>query len=699
MDHAEIQRILDATPGLAAEIAASVQRGLQPLEAPAPLRLSAWMSKHFYLSEESSYEQGKWESYPYQVAIADCIGHDLIKKVTWRKSARTGYTKIILAAMGYFAEHKRRNQVIYQPTDEDRDDFVTTELEPMLRDVKVMRAVMPKFNRKSKDNTIKKKRFLGCLLHCRGGKAAKNYRRITTDNVYYDETDGFDRDIEKEGSFFKLGDKRIEGATFPKSIAGSTPKLKGFSAIEDREAEADARFRYFIRCPHCEEEHPLEWGGREAKHGFKWQNRDPQTVVHVCPHNGCLLTQAEYLAHWRGRWIAEDGLWIDESDPETIRFRKPDGAEVEPPEHVAFFSWTAYSPQATWPSLVKDWLAATAKAKAGDDSDLKTFKNTTLGETYEAEVERTEASVLVQRAKDGVPMRRVPRGGCKVVMGVDVQGDRWECTAWAIGRGEEMWTVDYAVIYGNPADQEEWNAKLAPYLNEVRFTHECGVQMKLDAAAIDTGGHFTHQCYVFVRSHPNKRYFAVKGDTRVGRPIKSSSTLVDVNERGKLIRKGVRLWHVGTDTAKDLIFGRLQVSAPGPGYVHFASDLPRSFFDGLTAESRVLVKVAHGEEYRWIKPSGKRNEPLDCTVYALFCVQALDLHKYTDRDWDRLERALEPDLFSPPPAVDLAAPAPVHTSAPAPQPDPAPSPAPAPKPAAPKRAASAIGSTDWNSRL
>jgi molybdopterin-guanine dinucleotide biosynthesis protein len=46
------------------------------------------------------------------------------------------------AAIGYFAHHKRRNQALWQPTDSDRDQFVKTELDPMLRDVAVMADVM-----------------------------------------------------------------------------------------------------------------------------------------------------------------------------------------------------------------------------------------------------------------------------------------------------------------------------------------------------------------------------------------------------------------------------------------------------------------------------------------------------------------------------------------------------------------------------
>lgn len=46
--------------------------------------------------------------------------------------------------------------------------------------------------------------------------------------------------------------------------------------------------------------------------------------------------------------------------------------------------------------------------------------------------------------------------------------------------------------------------------------------------------------------------------------------------------------------------------------------------------------------------SGARNEALDTTVYAMFAAQMLDLHRYTDRMWARLEAAVQPanaDMF------------------------------------------------------
>ncbi len=626
------------------EINRAIRSGLKTLEAAAPLRLSEWAARHFYLSAESSYVEQAWSAYPYQVAILDCIGHDDIAEVTFRKSARVGYTKMILAAIAYYAEHKRRNQAVWQPTDEDSDEFVKTELEPMIRDVPVIAAVFPSFLQRNKNNTLRQKLFLGSILHLRGGKAAKNFRRLSVDAAFVDEIDAFDLDVEGEGSPVELARKRIEGATFPKLVAGSTPKLKGFSQIEAREAQSEKRYRYFVPCPYCDLEHPLEWGGKDKPNGFKWTGDDADSVVHVCPHCRTAYAQADYLRQWtRGRWIAQDGSWIgDES-----RFYAATGEQISTPHSVAFHIWTAYSPHTDWPLIVRQFLSAVRKASTGDKSELKTFVNTTLGETWEAEVERSDEHELRRRAED-LPLRTVPVGGLVLAAGVDVQDNRFEVVVWAIGRGEEMWTVDHMVIGANPADERDWE-RLEGYLTS-KFSHTAGGKLGIEAAAIDTGGHFTHQAYNFCRLQAGRgrRVYAVKGETKHGMPVKGRSSLQDVNWRGKIIKGGVKLWHVGTDTAKDLLHGRLKVTQPGPGYVHLSKHLPDAFFEQLTAEARVLQKTSQGEVYRWIKTK-TRNEALDCTVYALFAAHARDLHRYTDRMWERLEAAVQPptsDMFS-----------------------------------------------------
>jgi phage terminase large subunit GpA-like protein len=496
-----------------------------------------------------------------------------------------------------------------------------------------------------KEDTLKLKQVLGSVLHTLGGKAARAYRRITVAVSMLDEASAFDLVVEKAIDPIEGARGRLEGAPFPKLIAGSTPRVKGIDHIETREQHADAKMRYHVACPHCEAEHPLEFGGEKSAHGFKWDDGRPETVRHVCPHCHGQISQGDYLRVWdAGVWVSTcgeyryglDGVWRDAV-----------GAQRRPPRHVAFHVWAAYSPQRAWSDIVREFLQASVKAKEGEKGPLMTFINETLGELWEEVFERADEHELAKRAES---YRRftVPLGGLVLVTGIDVQDDRFEAVTWAIGRGEEMWCVDYSVIYANPADERDWEAKLDPYLETV-FQHAGGRTLKIEAAAIDTGGHFTHQAYNYCRTRERRRVFAIKGEDQPGKPVKGKASVVDVNWRGKVLKRGVRLWFVGTDTAKDLIYGRLQVPRPGPGYVHFSSDLPREFYHQLTAESRVPVRTARGLQYRWVNAQRRRNEALDCTVYALFCTHVLNLHLKTDIQWRRLEELVQPptgDLFA-----------------------------------------------------
>lgn len=630
-----------AQPETLRAVLAAVVAGLAPLRAIAPMRLSEWASDEFKLSAESSHKSGDWCAYPPQIGVMDAFSNDDIEEVTVRKAKRVGYTKMLLAFIAYNAVHRRRKQALWQPTDDDRDSFVKTEVEPMIRDVGAMKPVLVP----GKEDTIKLKTFLGSMLHLLGGKAARAYRRITVAAAMIDEADAFDQKVEKSVDPMVAAKGRLEGAPFPKFIAGSTVRVDGLSHIQQRENQADAVMRYQIRCPHCHLEHPLMWGGPKVAHGFKWDGSDPETVRHVCPHCRKSITQAEYLQIWDdgAAWVSNCGRW--RYDHKAGVWLDAEGNACRPPRHVAFVEfWTAYSPQRLWVDIVREFLAAKTKADSGDTGPLETFINETLAQYWRVQMDRADEHALAQRA-EAYRIRTIPQRGLVLVAGVDTQDDRWEVVVWAIGRGEEMWAIDYQVIYGNPADEREWEEKLDPYLLGT-FEHESGHELRIQAAAIDTMGHFTHQAYNFCRVRERRRVFAVRGDPQPSKMVKGKATIQDVNWRGKVLKRGVRLWYVGTDTAKDLIYGRLLVTQPGPGYVHFTRDLPKQFYDQLTAEARMPVRTARGVEYRWVNPKRARNEVLDCTVYAIFCTHVLALHVYTDLMWQRLEQALHPDLFA-----------------------------------------------------
>ncbi|GGY67953.1 phage terminase large subunit family protein [Pseudoduganella albidiflava] len=678
------------------ELEATVGRGLGAFGVPEPKTLEAWARENFYLSKESSYVEQNWVPWPFQRAILACIGNDDIRDLDFMKSARVGYTKMLLAAIGYFAEHKRRNQVLWQPTDGDSDEFVKTELDTMLRDVKVMERAMPAHVSRNKDNTLAQKKFLGCLLHTRGGTAARAYRRISVDVAYLDELDAFLRDIDKEGSPDILARKRVEGATFPKFVTGSTPKLGGFSLIEDRYNAADERFAYAIPCPECGGFHKLAWGKKDDTTGFKWVDGDPATVRHLCPHCSALIDQGQYLA------VADLGRWQNVDGSMTIDFdgvfRNGAGQVVTPPAHIAFHVWTAYSPAVNWASIVQDFMEAYEKAQSGDITKLKAFTNTTLGETWALDVEKTEADTLKDRAEP-YKFDTVPMGGLQLLAGCDTQPNRIELTVWAYGRGCEKWLVDHEVCYGNPEEDQVWE-DVAEYLFDKEFAHASGKRLKIYASAIDTGGHNTQAVYNFVQTSAQKghRIFAVKGRSGREKHIKDGASKVDIDWRGKKRKKGMILWQVGTNLAKDLIYGRLQITRPGPGYVHFSKDASDEFFKQMAGEARVERATAGGRESRWTALR-KRVEAWDCTVYTVWLETHLELGKKKAVYWEQLEALVQPaivDLFAGPMTIEEPAPV-VVPQAPAKQ---EPAAAPVAKPAdQPRRTGSSgFASDDWMGR-
>lgn len=617
-------------------IARRLARGLDSFGVPEPMSLDEWASKHFYLSAESSYVEQRWRPWPFQRAILACISNDDIRALDFIKSARVGYTKMILAAIGYFAHHKRRNQALWQPTDDDRDEFVKTELDPMLRDVAVMREVFPAYMARHKDNTLQQKKFLGSMLHPRGGKAAKNFRRISVDTAYMDELDAFDNDVEKEGAPDMLAAKRIEGATFPKMITGSTPKLKGFSLIEARAEKADARYNYHVFCPHCDGHHALTWGGKDEPHGFKWQGDDAETVRHLCPHCGALIAQAEYLAIWdNGFWYGDDGSTIDHQGV----FRNAAGETMLPHRHVAMRIWTAYSPSASWQDIVRDFIAAYEKAQEGDNSKLKAFFNTTRGEPWEGDIERTDAEELKHRAEPFV-LGVVPWGCLLLLVGGDTQDNRVELTVWGFGRGSEMWTIDHKIFFGNTAEAPVWE-EVRTYLAETRFPHASGSELKITASGIDSGGHRTHEVYEFARVNARHKVFAVRGRPSGEKHIRDGAGQVDIDWRGKRRKNGVTLWHVGTNLAKDLIHGRLAVETPGPGFIHFSNQLSDEWFRQFAGEVRATRSTQYGRQTRWVGIR-KRLEAKDCAVYAIWLEAHLELSRRSAAWWDALEEQVQP---------------------------------------------------------
>ncbi|MFW6299485.1 MAG: terminase gpA endonuclease subunit, partial [Oceanicaulis sp.] len=147
------------------------------------------------------------------------------------------------------------------------------------------------------------------------------------------------------------------------------------------------------------------------------------------------------------------------------------------------------------------------------------------------------------------------------------------------------------------------------------YRREDGKIMRIQAAAVDSGGHHTEQVYKFTAARFRRRVFAIKGDGGPGKPIWP--------KRASKSRTNHTLFMVGTNAASDQIYADLRVKAPGAGFCHFSAEYDAPWFAQLLAE-KLITKRVNGQNVRAYEcPKGVRNEGHDCRRYALAALQSI----------------------------------------------------------------------------
>lgn len=584
---------------------------LSAFRPPRKLTLSQWADDYAYLSSESSAEGGRWHTLPYQKGIMDAISSNSVEQVTVMKSARVGYSKILNHVIAYHIHQDPAPIMLVQPTIEDAQGYSKEEIAPMLRDTPCLRGVVSDAKAKDGANTILQKQFPGGTLSLVGANSPRGFRRVSRRIVLFDEVDGYPVSAGSEGDQIKLGIRRTEYYWNRKIVAGSTPTVKDFSRVERMFQQTDQR-RYFVPCPHCSHMQYLRWPN------ITWTDNDPSTAAYKC--ESC----AELIPHSKKRWMVERGEW---------RPTAPGNGK-----HIGFHIWAAYSysPNASWSNLVEEFLDA-----KHDAEQLKTFVNTVLGETWEDEyASKIGADSLMERAaKETYKQHCPPVEGLALTVGCDVQDDRLSLSVWAWGREEEGWLIDRVKLYGSPSRPEVW-AQLDEVLSTA-YTNEAGEQLRVLSCAIDSGGHHTQEVYHYARERAALGVIAIKGMGQKGKPPLGKATKVDVNFKGKALKKGAQLFPVGVDGIKSLLFGRLKHNDPGPGYLHFYPTISTDYFEELTAEKQVLRFRNGFPERIWVKKSQSPNEALDELNYSYAALHRL-YQKYDRRTiWDQLERTKE----------------------------------------------------------
>lgn len=587
--------------------------GLSPLRPSERISGSEWAEKYYYLSEESSSNAGKWNNYPYQVAILDWMTDDRVTQVNLRKSRRIGYTEMLKIATAYYILVKNRNIAIWQPTDTNAKDFVTDSIDPMIRDLRPLgEKLLCVPGTRSKHNTASKKVFEGSLLDIKGGTSAGNFRRMTKDVAIFDECDAFLPDIGGEGNCFKLGDGRLDDAPYPKSIRGSTPGEEELSLIDPAVKSSDVILYRFIKCTSC--------GGLFY---LKFKDFKFQDASFPCGNCGKIHTYRNYpIMDKHGMWCTEN-MDIQYDELNKI-FKDATGTRVDTPGKIGVIIWCAYSYLRSWSFFRDEWQEAMERAKTGDMTLVKTAVNTLRGETWRTQVESKNPSDIIKMTEDYNTHDSVPNGILVITIGVDVQADRLELEILGHGLDGETWSLDYVVLHGDVIDGDVFDDLDDQYKR--RFTRADGVKLRVSSMFIDAG-YQTTTIYNYTRLRKRHHVFACMGVNTGTIPNKPT---VKGEAKGRAL-----LYTSNADEAKRLIFRRLSITDDGPGRCHFPKEYDKKYFFGLT--NAVMYRKIKGGVFKgfgWDKKH--KNEPdeqLDCRHYAIAAFNSLtiDLEKLNAR--------------------------------------------------------------------
>ncbi len=574
----------------------SFYQGLRPIER---ITVSQWADKYRFLSKISSAEPGRYRTSrtPYLRKIMDCLSvHDTHRKIVFVKAAQIGGTEAGTNFVGYSMHIAPAPTMLVQPTDEMVKRLSKGRIDPLIEMCPELQERVAPAKSRDSNNTITQKSFSGGVLILAGANSAAGLRSVPIRNLVLDEVDAYPQDLDGEGSPIDLATARTR--TFPnhKIFILSTPTIEGMSAIAREFNETDQNY-YHVPCPYCGAMQPLVFPN------LKWEEGKPDTVKYKCAHCGELIKERHKIE------MLANGQWIP-SKPERV------SADV-----VGFHLNSLYSPYGwhSWKQIVIDFLAA-----KNNQSKLKAFVNTTLGETWAERGEAPPYKNLYNR-REQYKINKVPADVCFLTAGVDVQRDRLELEIVGWCADKRSYSIDYRVLVGDTAGSRVW-AKLSEVLDE-RWPRKDGMEFPIRLMAIDTGYNTSH-VYAFCRQYGADRVVPIKGQDHLGMPV-SPPKSVDITKSGKKVGK-LRQWNVGVSFLKGELYAWLRLEkdedgTPPPNYCHFP-EYDEHYFRGLTAEEQVK-RIVHGyPKLQWVKRY-ERNEPLDCRIYARAAANILGLDR------------------------------------------------------------------------
>lgn len=583
--------------------------------APPPKQtVSQWADNNRHIAAGTGSEEGRWRTdrAPFQREPMDVVADPDVETVVLMWSSQVGKTEVLINAAGYYIDAEPAPILYVMPTIDDGESFSRSRFGPTINATPALLSKIGAHSSRETSTTIRAKVFPGGDIYFAGANSPSSLASRPRRVVVLDEIDKFKQSIGNDGDPIKQTFQRTQNFWNRKKLLASTPTLEGLSAIADWFKRSDQRF-YEVPCPHCAKFQALEW------EQVGWSEGKPETAYYVCGP-----TRPD-LVDTKGADPTDTGcgtLWTDRELKAAVH--KGRWYARQPFNGIAGFHVNALaSPWVTLAHLAREW-----EESEGDPTEEQTFWNLKLGRTYNPTRAAQTTPELLFARKEDYDADRIPDGVLAITSHTDVQSDRFETTFLGWGVDDEKWVIDHVVTYADLTDPQAWNKLDATVLSR-SFAHPLGGSIVSEATGIDAG-YLQTQVMQFVASRVGafRKFFSIKGVHGFGNPLWRVSK--------EKYKQGMKLHLSGVDDGKTQIYQELAVVPDETRKidrprVHFPSHLPLEYFRQLVSE-RVKIEIKAGRPVpKWILPSGKRNEALDCIVGAMAVRQTLSIDYHQRR--------------------------------------------------------------------
>lgn len=616
-----------------------------------------WLEQNYVLPDFGLYD---FYYTPYFLGVANAIDDPRVREIVLMKAAQIGWTYLLLGVM-----FKKICEAGVSPCSimalfaktADGKNFHDEKLVTAVKASDVMSELLDVSQRAG--NRWDNKSYLGGFLKIVGSNSPGNVKSTSKVGLgVVEEPDDTTDNVAGQGDAIALLEERLKRAVNSLLLVGGTPAIAGLSKTADRLKESDRR-QLPIRCHNCDELHVLDWSNvhwDEDEH----QRHDvygtalPDTAVYRCPECG-----VEWDDNQRKQNIRDTCFNAHRSgDPlagwsPTKEFNGVAGFQ-DLSELYVCMDGTSLA------DVVRDYLKAEAKAAKGDENLRRTFINQKLGKEYEFKGDHATAEQLRELCVDYQEMV-VPRDCLMLTAGIDVQ--RNPARVAVVIRGWGRNGLSRCIYWGelsarnSTVDPKDGVWSDLDALLFQGFKSEAGYPMFLSAVSIDSSDGFTSDAvYNWVRTRAKKYtkclVMAIKGSSSKGDPeIFVTPRIRSVDHKNpekatKADKRGVKVFIVGTNKAKDWIAGQLKLLAEGVGRFFYYTGIRDDYFDQILGEVKAPDKTGR---MVWQAKSGQPHEVLDCEVYALHAARSQRVHLKTPEQWDALENELgQVDLFAEP---------------------------------------------------